>query len=149
MKATDEELCTILIELWTKTLEKHGRSPLRRELGDFGYAVSSDTFTRRFGSWKKALGAAANSVQTSDEEPSGATASLEEQREPNTRKALSVRKRFLVFKRDRYKCRICSRSGVELEVDHIISVAKGGKDRLDNLQTLCFDCNRGKRESLE
>ena len=29
-----------------------------------------------------------------------------------------------------------------LEVDHIIAVAKGGTDHLDNLQLLCGHCNR-------
>jgi len=148
-KATDEELCSILIELWTRTLEKYGRSPYRMELGTFGYRVSSDTFTRRFGSWRKALLAAAESSASGDEEPSNPPASSEGQAKTEGRKALSVRKRFLVFKRDRYRCRICGRSGVELEVDHILAVAQGGTDRLDNLQTLCFDCNRGKRQSLQ
>jgi len=148
-KATDEELCSILIELWTQTLEKYGRSPYKMELGTFGYRISSDTFTRRFGSWKKALLAAAESSASADEEPITSPASSEEQTKVEGRKTLSVRKRFLVFKRDRYRCRICGRSGVELEVDHILAVAQGGTDRLDNLQTLCFDCNRGKRESLQ
>lgn len=148
-KATDEELCSILIELWTRTLEKYGRSPYKTELGTFGYPVSSDTFTRRFGSWKKALLAASASSASGDEEPAESAVSSEAPKKAEGRKALSVRKRFLVFKRDRYRCRICGRSGVELEVDHILAVAQGGKDRLDNLQTLCFDCNRGKRDSVE
>ena len=148
-KATDEELCSILIELWTQTLEKHGRSPLRTELAAFGYPVSHDTFSRRFGSWKKALLAAAASSASGDEEIAESALSLEAPEKAEGRKALSVRKRFLVFKRDRYRCRICGRSGVELEVDHILAVAQGGTDRLDNLQTLRFDCNRGKRQSLQ
>jgi 5-methylcytosine-specific restriction endonuclease McrA len=84
-----------------------------------------------------------------DEEPSILPSSSEEPQKAEGRKTLSVRKRFLVFKRDRYKCRMCGRSGLELEVDHVVAVAQGGTDRLDNLQTLCFDCNRGKRQRLE
>jgi len=148
-KTTDEELCSILIELWTQTLEKYGRSPYKAELAVFGYRISPDTFTRRFGSWRKALLAAADSSASGDEDRSDAPAIPEGQTKKEGRKALSVRKRFLVFKRDRYRCRICGRSGVELEVDHVLAVAQGGTDRLDNLQTLCFDCNRGKRQSLE
>jgi 5-methylcytosine-specific restriction endonuclease McrA len=34
--------------------------------------------------------------------------------------------------------------GVKLEVDHIKPISKGGKTVLNNLQTLCMDCNRGK-----
>lgn len=28
--------------------------------------------------------------------------------------------------------------------DHIIPVAKGGRDKLNNFQTLCYDCNKKK-----
>lgn len=55
--------------------------------------------------------------------------------------------RFKVFRRDGYRCQICGRTqadGVKLVVDHIIPVAKGGTSDMDNLQTLCFECNSGK-----
>lgn len=54
--------------------------------------------------------------------------------------------RVSVFHRDGYKCVFCGRSSqeVKLEVDHIIPFVKGGSHDLINLQTLCFDCNRGK-----
>ena len=152
MKATDKELCSILIELWTQTLEKFGRSPHRTELRAFGFPISGDTYIRRFGSWNKALLAAAESVPTSNDAEDAAELPVPppiSTTKSEGRKTLSVRKRFLVFKRDSYKCRMCGRSGIELEVDHKIPVAQGGSDALDNLQTLCFDCNRGKRHSSE
>ena len=148
MKATDEELYAILIELWTQTLEKFGRSPHQRELKTFGFPISCDTYMRRYGSWRKALIAAASSV-SQDEMVDAPVATRALQPKQEGRKALSVRKRFIVFKRDRYRCRMCGRSGIELEVDHKIPVEKNGSDSLDNLQTLCFDCNRGKRNSFE
>jgi HNH endonuclease/Homing endonuclease associated repeat len=152
MKATNAELSSVLVELWTRTLEKFGRSPYRTDLRAFGFPVSGDTYTRRFGSWNKALLAAAESMPTSDdtgdaaEEPAPSPASAIRS---EGRRTLSVRTRFFVFKRDHYRCRICRRSGIELEVDHKVPVAQGGSDALDNLQTLCFDCNRGKRQSSE
>jgi hypothetical protein len=148
MRATNDELCSMLIELWTQTLERFGRSPYRTELKTLGFPVSGDTYIRRFGTWNKALRAAAESLSLGDDEAE-ATASPKPARTSEGRKALSVRKRFFVFKRDRYSCRICGRSGVVLEVDHVIPVVQGGSDALDNLQTLCFDCNRGKRASSE
>ena len=44
----------------------------------------------------------------------------------------------------------CGNSGAQakLEVDHIISADAGGSDEMDNLQALCFDCNRGKGASV-
>lgn len=65
------------------------------------------------------------------------------------RQAMSPRLRFKVFKRDEYRCQICGRTaqhGIVLEVDHKVPVARGGSDEINNLWTLCFDCNRGKRD---
>ena len=54
--------------------------------------------------------------------------------------------RHEVFKRDGYRCRECGASKEEtsLEIDHIVPVAKGGTNDIDNLQTLCRECNRMK-----
>lgn len=62
------------------------------------------------------------------------------------RKPISKKLRFEVFKRDSFKCQYCGRSApdVILEVDHIVPVAKGGKNDILNLITSCRDCNRGK-----
>ncbi len=60
-------------------------------------------------------------------------------------KGLAVR--FLILKRDGYRCQLCGASaedGVRLEVDHKQAKANGGTDDEANLWTLCFPCNRGK-----
>lgn len=64
------------------------------------------------------------------------------------RKQLSNYVRFQVLKRDLFTCQYCGRSGVELEVDHITPVSKGGTNDMDNLITSCKDCNRGKLNSF-
>ncbi|HNS19328.1 MAG TPA: HNH endonuclease [Sedimentisphaerales bacterium] len=61
----------------------------------------------------------------------------------------SLRLRFKVLLRDRFRCRQCGASpatnlGVELHVDHVIPWSAGGETTIDNLQTLCKDCNLGK-----
>jgi hypothetical protein len=63
-----------------------------------------------------------------------------------TRKPLSKKTRFEVFKRDGFKCMYCGAHPPEaiLEVDHVKPVADGGKNHMDNLITSCFACNRGK-----
>lgn len=57
--------------------------------------------------------------------------------------------RFRILKRDDYRCQLCGRTardGVKLEVDHKLARAKHGSDESTNLWTLCFQCNRGKRD---
>lgn len=49
----------------------------------------------------------------------------------------------LVIERDGYKCVQCD-SKVRIELDHIVPLAKGGTNCLDNLQILCHDCNHRK-----
>lgn len=51
--------------------------------------------------------------------------------------------------RDGFTCKICGLSVTEeknllLEIDHIIPLAKGGITSEENLQTLCWKCNRSK-----
>jgi len=42
------------------------------------------------------------------------------------------------------KCTYCSKEGVPLQVEHIISRAKGGSDRVSNLCLACEKCNQKK-----
>ena len=60
--------------------------------------------------------------------------------------AINKAKRFEVFHRDGFTCRYCGRKPPEvvLEADHVVAVANGGGDEVENLVTACFDCNRGK-----
>lgn len=60
--------------------------------------------------------------------------------------AISKKKRFDILSRDWHWCMYCGRKPpyVMLEVDHIIPKSKWWSDRLDNLITSCFDCNRWK-----
>lgn len=67
------------------------------------------------------------------------------------RAKMSDNLRYNVLSRDNFRCVICGKSrkdGIVLEVDHIIPVSKGGRTELDNLQTLCERCNRGKRDEM-
>jgi hypothetical protein len=57
--------------------------------------------------------------------------------------------RASILERDDHTCTICGVSlrdepHLLLEVDHIIPISKGGLTTVDNLQTLCWRCNRSK-----
>lgn len=62
------------------------------------------------------------------------------------RSKMNLRLRFEVLKRDKFKCKSCGKnaSQIELVIDHIIPVSKGGLTEISNLQCLCVDCNSGK-----
>jgi hypothetical protein len=67
------------------------------------------------------------------------------------RRAIPLKTRTAVLKRDGHQCIKCGASArtdksTRLEVDHIVPVARGGLSELDNLQTLCFACNQGKKD---
>ncbi|MDR2792587.1 MAG: HNH endonuclease [Treponema sp.] len=51
-----------------------------------------------------------------------------------------------VLKRDKHRRQSCGRTAGEaaLEADHTIPVSKSGTSTMDNVITLCIDCNRGK-----
>lgn len=68
-----------------------------------------------------------------------------------TRRFGSWRMRFLVMRRDDFRCKKCGRSpatdkGIVLHVDHDKAWAKGGETVIENLQTLCSVCNIGKSD---
>jgi hypothetical protein len=67
-----------------------------------------------------------------------------------TRKAISKKIRFEIFKRDNFTCQYCGAHPpiVILEPDHINPVCNGGQNNIDNLVTSCFECNRGKSGNL-
>jgi HNH endonuclease len=69
-------------------------------------------------------------------------------RSPELDLGISERDRAAILRHGR--CAMCGRTplddGVRLQVDHRIPKAWGGTDDLDNLQPLCEECNRGKKD---
>jgi hypothetical protein len=59
--------------------------------------------------------------------------------------------RTKVLKRDGYRCQQCGLEGVaaDFHADHIVPVSKEGLTVLENLQTLCSDCNLRKGGKYE
>ena len=77
-----------------------------------------------------------------------ASAFAKEQRTLMTRKL-----REFIKARDNFTCCTCGNStriepNLLLEIDHIIPIAKGGQTTEDNLQTLCWKCNRAKSDKI-
>ncbi|MBS5849843.1 MAG: HNH endonuclease [Clostridium sp.] len=58
-----------------------------------------------------------------------------------------------IKERDHFTCCSCGNSiyaepNLLLEIDHIIPVSKGGHTTEENLQTLCWKCNRAKSNKI-
>lgn len=69
------------------------------------------------------------------------------------RNLMTTKLREYIKKRDNYTCCNCGNSiykepNLLLEIDHIIPVSKGGCTVEDNLQTLCWKCNRAKSNKI-
>jgi hypothetical protein len=65
------------------------------------------------------------------------------------RSLMTKKLREHVKERDNFTCKICNNSifnepNLLLEIDHIIPLSKGGMSVEENLQTLCWRCNRQK-----
>jgi hypothetical protein len=65
------------------------------------------------------------------------------------RALMTSKLRWKIKERDNYTCQICGLStndekNLLLEIDHIIPISKGGISTEENLQTLCWKCNRTK-----
>ena len=52
--------------------------------------------------------------------------------------------RAKVWERDQGVCANCGRFSAKWQHDHILSLAMGGADTLENSRTLCKSCHRGK-----
>ncbi|MBD2137813.1 HNH endonuclease [Anabaena sp. FACHB-1237] len=59
--------------------------------------------------------------------------------------------RSYVFQRDKFQCQSCGKNSqeVNLSIDHIIPLSRGGKNHISNLQTLCLTCNQRKTNKID
>jgi hypothetical protein len=159
---TDLQCYENIVALWTH----FGRQPHYAELKSPPSTVGPKAYVLRWGSWRRALAAFvewANADPQGDSDTDPATQEIisspvsSQERTlrplPEDRHDIPLRLKWKVHLRDRFRCLACGRSpavhlGVELHADHIVAWADGGKTILENLQTLCQDCNLGKGKSF-
>ncbi|MFZ4680545.1 MAG: homing endonuclease associated repeat-containing protein, partial [Flavobacterium sp.] len=158
---TELDLFDELQSVW----EKLGRQPYTSDMNRLS-KYSHNHYSRKFGSWTKAIYAfnkdrtngdvkINNSVyqERKEDEKISENMILNKPEYKNVKLMITPRNpsgrlRFLVFNRDGFKCK-CGRSPssdstIILHVDHIIPYSKGGETLIENLQTLCSECNLGK-----
>lgn len=157
MKYSNEELFQELERVWIKL----GRQPTTNDIRRGEFRIGQNTFLRRFGSWRKTLETFVeyiNSDRTEEDSLTQYQTVLQEEIQQEqkgilhrTKREVNLRMRFKVMARDDFKCCICGRSpsstpGLVLHIDHIKPWSKGGETVMENLQTLCQDCNLGKSD---
>lgn len=145
-RVSTEALFDNLKETWIA----RGRQPTYRDMSDAPSLYTGSTYAARFGGWRNALKDFVASVDhehtellSYEKDFTSHRVSRRSNRDP------TLAQRFFVLRRDRFCCVACGRSpaiiaGLVLEIDYIVPWSKGGETVEENLQTLCFDCNRGK-----
>lgn len=157
---TRQELFDELERVWIKL----GRQPAISDMKSKNISqISPKPFMTHFGSWRNALAAFVNFINN-DVEDSVDTIKKQSFAAPDnvcsnvyvshkTRREIGLRLRFRVMARDNFKCCLCGKSpaldpAVVLHIDHIHPYSKGGETIMENLQTLCSECNLGKSDLI-
>ena len=153
---SDDECFDNLLTVWTH----HGRAPRFREMGQPPSRVGATPYMERFGTWKKALAAFVERVNSDLNTSSSDTAAVDVapvvesssaviRESGRDTRVISLGVRFQVLNRDRFKCVLCGDSPSSnpvcvLHVDHIVPWSKGGRTSTENLRSLCNSCNIGR-----
>lgn len=152
MNLSEEGLFRNLEEVWVKI----GRQPkyleMKKPLSNF----SAPTYANRFGTWRRALEkfvSYINKEKRVSSEEAIKNVKVEPVTKHKTSRTINWRLRFIVMRRDNFKCKACGRPPatdhkIILHVDHVKAWANGGETVLENLQTLCSKCNIGKSNVL-
>jgi hypothetical protein len=156
---TNEELFDNILDLWTL----YGKQPKFSQVVSPNSKFHGATYARRFGSWRSALEAFVNYINNGENTPEIKKEKdliplkpkkvVKKVKRKRTTRNINLRLRFMILQRDNFSCKKCGRSpakdtSVILHIDHIIPWSKGGETEVNNLETLCKNCNLGKSNVL-
>jgi len=153
---SDKELFGEMGRIWQKVGQRPSKTEWEMSEPKFSYS----NFKKRFGGWTNAclkfiefkMGAdilADDFVLREKKDQHGSK--IEYIKEKSRDVPLGLR--LKVLSRDNFRCIFCGKSpatdfGIKLHIDHVMPFSKGGHSVLDNLQTLCAECNLGKSNSV-
>lgn len=124
------------------------KQPCVKDMESFPSKICFTTYFNHFGSWKNAI------MEFVKFKNNGVLKEENQNKEiKEKRRSFNNSLRYDIMKRDSFKCILCgaspaTNSKTELEIDHIVPIAKGGSNKESNLQTLCKNCNIGKSNKL-
>lgn len=150
-KYNHDDMMSELRRIWNLV----GQRPSRDEWERNNPKISYITYVRRYGGWKNAC-----TQLLEDKESQSRSSSLSQKVEKpirnnkvrnksNNSRNISLKVRLKVLSRDNFRCVYCGSSpvtsvGTKLHIDHIKPFSEGGENSINNLQTLCEECNLGK-----
>lgn len=156
---SDKELFDEMERVWHKV----GQRPSRIEWEISKPKISYNTYKKRFGGWQKAclkfieykMGGdilAKDFILPDIAKHKVDRMNKAEYKQEDSRN-ISLSSRLEVLSRDNFRCVYCGKSpatdiGTKLHIDHKVPFSKGGKSTVENLQTLCEECNYGKSDKL-
>jgi hypothetical protein len=135
-----------------------GHRPSKDEWEATGDKYSYTTYKTRFKGWVNACAAfieykSTDNEALSESQPVGTDTSPKPAYDPTIateeKRNIPLKLRYRVLTRDNYKIVLCGCSpvthhGVSLHIDHILPFSNGGKTIIENLRTLCNECNWGR-----
>ena len=153
---TDKELFNNIENLWILL----GKQPGKRDLTKPNSNYSERPYTKRFESWRKALEAFVDYINSTDnaennnpdELKQDIKTPIEEVYKHKTKRDISNSLKVRVLMRDlkngRIKCSLCGipLCGPDIHYDHIKPWNKGGETVLENIQILCKPHNLSKSD---
>lgn len=141
-----------------------GQRPSRTQWESSEPKISYNCYKKRFSGWTNAclkfieykMGRSLDDNVVQIHEISKDKEDIKQPVKAEEKRVIPLKLRLDVLSRDKFRCVFCGKSpatdlGTILHIDHIIPFSKGGKTNLNNLQTLCSDCNIGKsaRENIK
>ena len=144
---SDKELFENIEKIWL-TL---GQQPTYRDIRPPISIYSTHQYLSKFGTWRKALEAFVEFINSSNDQNQEIEKIEPEQNmseslqvseiifKHKTKRIPSERLKVQVLMRDGNKCRLCgiTVTGENIHFDHILAWSKGGETVLENLQVLC------------
>jgi len=149
---SNEDLFNNLVSTWGKL----GKQPSQNDLNDKSFSnFHSCNYKRRFSTYNNALKNFAKWLEADPEIIKELKINKNLNQEHKTKRDISIRLRYIIMKRDNFKCVAewhpegkprspAEDPNVVLHVDHIKAWANDGETVLENLQTLCSECNWAK-----
>jgi hypothetical protein len=152
---SDKDLFNEMERVWKKV----GQRPSRTEWELSEPKISYNCYKQRFGGWvnactkfieyKMGKEILADDFVLPEREDSKTQLKIKANYKQENSRNISLTLRLKVLSRDNFRCVFCGKSpatdiGTKLHIDHIKPFSDGGKSTLENLQTLCEECNLGK-----